>query len=126
MNNEYSENFIVKIGLFSQQVMFHFGNINLLKEQLAKYFEEYEYINILNDIKSKIVFGSTYCLPKGVLVYMPNRPKTDEDYGTLAHEILHAVFNITEKVGIEYSPEGEEVYTYLMQALMQAALKELH
>lgn len=126
--NLYSENFTVEIDLFEQQVMFHFGDIELLKEQLAKYFEEHQYKGILEDIKSKegVSLGTTYSMPKGTLVYMPNRPETDRDYGVLAHEILHVVFRIMEKVGIEYSPEGEETYTYLMQALMQSALEALH
>lgn len=123
---KYDENFTVEIGLFSQQVMFHFGGTALLKEQLAKHFKKHQYEHILKDIGSKEFLGATYSLPKGVLVYMPNVPKTDADYGTLAHEILHAVFWITEKVGIEYSSKGEEVYTHLMQSLLQSALETLH
>lgn len=120
-----SENFTVDIGLFSQRVMFHFGDIGLLQEQLEKHLDKAVVDEVLDDIKDKSALGRTYGLPKGTLVYMPCVPKTEKDYGALAHEILHAVFEVTKKTGVEYSPEGEELYTYLMEYLTQAALETL-
>jgi len=120
-----ADNFTVEIGLFSQQVMFHFGDTGLLKELLEKYANEAVAKEVLDDINSKDALGTTFSLPKGTLVYLPDKPKTDEDYGVLAHEILHAVFKVAQKIGVEYSPQGEELYTYLMQYLTQAALEEL-
>jgi len=120
-----ADNFTVEIGLFSQQVMFHFGDTGLLKEQLEKYFDESIAKEVLDYINNGDALGTTFSLPKGTLVYMPNKPKSEKDYGVLAHEILHSVFKIAKQIGVEYSAEGEELYAYLMQYLTQAVFEEL-
>lgn len=40
----------------------------------------------------------------------------------LAHELLHATFNVLEDVDIAYNDDNQEVYTYLLQYLMQQIL----
>lgn len=37
----------------------------------------------------------------------------------LAHECMHCVFRVLTNAGIEYTYEGEEAYTYLLQYLVE-------
>lgn len=42
----------------------------------------------------------------------------------LAHELLHATFNILETVDITYNDDNQEIFTYMLQHLMQQMLRE--
>lgn len=44
--------------------------------------------------------------------------KYKSDYALLAHEVFHAVYNITLTVGINLSPDSEEVFAYMIENIM--------
>lgn len=127
MKTGKSKTIIVDTGVFAQQVMFHFGEKQDLVDELTEYFGESDVIAITDAMQDSdsTVLGKTLSLPKGTLIYMPHTPVSAEDVGVLEHEILHAVFFITKEIGIEYSSESEEVYTYLLEYLTQSVLEEL-
>lgn len=70
--------------------------------------------------------GTTFIEEYGQsLVWIPKFPKTPEELGTIAHEILHATFTLLDYVNVEYSYNGpNEPYTYLFEFLLTEALKE--
>lgn len=47
-----------------------------------------------------------------------------KDIPTLAHEILHLVFNVLTEKGLEYNLGSEESYTYLMGFIMDQILND--
>jgi hypothetical protein len=57
-------------------------------------------------------------------IWLPSKPKTARQLSTVAHEILHSVFDCMEWAGIKYSRESEEAYTYLHTHLMKQFLKK--
>jgi hypothetical protein len=57
-------------------------------------------------------------------IWLPKKPKTARELATVAHEILHAVFDCMEYVGVKYSRESEESFTYLHTELMKQFLKK--
>lgn len=65
--------------------------------------------------------GITYftqgCHP---VIAMPRKPKTPDEYGTLAHEACHAVEIIFNKIA---QPVGDEVFAHSVGAVVRNALK---
>ncbi len=47
-------------------------------------------------------------------------------FGILAHEILHLVFDIMRHIGMEYNRGSEEAYTYLMGRLYTEVAVQYH
>jgi hypothetical protein len=66
--------------------------------------------------------GSTYhrsdCHP---VIYLPRKPKTKEEIGTLAHEAVHAVNHIFDM--IEDDNRSTEVFAHSVGAVVKGALK---
>lgn len=55
------------------------------------------------------------------LIAMPRAPKTNEEIATLAHEAVHAVNDIFEKIGEE---RGGEVFAHSVSAIVEIVLEE--
>ena len=49
----------------------------------------------------------------------------DAKLGTIAHEVLHATFDILQDHGVTLSPESEESFTYLHDYLIQKVQDKL-
>ena len=45
--------------------------------------------------------------------------------GVLNHELLHLVFSVLNSVGMVYTPESEEAYTYYLNYLTERTLEKL-
>lgn len=72
--------------------------------------------------------GRTINLSTGhqTLIRIKNHPKTDQDYGTLAHEIFHAVSFILWRMRIDLGIEQtDEVYAYTIGYVTQQIYKKL-
>lgn len=110
--------------------MFHFGQFEPLKQELGKYCDSHsiveevmEYLRMKQEegykghtiIRNEIPF----------LIYLPFIPKKIVEMEDTAHEILHVVFAIGRRIGIEHSVESEEFYTYLMGFLIGKVLEKI-
>jgi len=62
------------------------------------------------DVLGKRVYIEGYC----PIIWMPNNPVTPKEYGTLYHEIFHAVCDVTRWAGVELTHSSEEVYCHLI------------
>lgn len=111
---------------YYQDVMFHFGDTELLFKTIEKFFDKEKAKEIKDVLEEddEYTLGRTIDLGSGQLVYLRELPKDEKGYALLAHEIFHAVFMMTKKIGIEYSSEGEEAYAYLIQYLTETVLRE--
>lgn len=49
------------------------------------------------------------------ILWVPAIPTSPEEQATLAHELLHIVFEVTGWAGIKHSPESEEIFTHLLK-----------
>ena len=54
-----------------------------------------------------------------------NRPETCQQYGTLAHEIFHAVDFIFRRIGMTLSEDSDEAYAYMIGYLTEEIYKKL-
>jgi len=58
------------------------------------------------------------------VIWMPKKPKSGRELSSLAHEILHAVFEIMDWAGVKYDKSSEEAFAYLHTHLMQQFLNK--
>lgn len=61
-------------------------------------------------------FSREGCPP---IIALPNRPKTNDEIGTLAHEAVHAVEAIFDAIG---QPKCDEVFAYGVGAIVREVL----
>ena len=61
--------------------------------------------------QGKVFMSSPYC----PILWLPRKPISISEQGTLIHELLHLVFTVTDWAGIRLSPDSEEVYTHLLK-----------
>lgn len=116
------QNAIIECDIFRSDVMVHFGNLDGIKEVLSSFMTKDE-IKEIYDSLYETKRGKTIILDKGqVIVYMPNIPTTPFDFASLQHELLHAVWFITGRVGITPSADSEEVYNYLLDYLTERVI----
>lgn len=59
------------------------------------------------------------------IIRMPSKPKTNEDFGILQHEIFHAVEFLFDRIGIKHSIECGEAYAYLIGYITEEIYKKL-
>lgn len=58
------------------------------------------------------------------IIWIPRRPRTPGEYGTLAHECLHAVMHLFRWAGMVVSDDTEEVVTHSVGHLMSNILEK--
>jgi hypothetical protein len=49
---------------------------------------------------------------------------TRDDFPTLAHEVMHAIFGMLDQRGLRHTSESEEAYTYTVSFVLNAALNQ--
>lgn len=60
------------------------------------------------------------------VVWIPRRPVTPTEYGTLAHEMLHAVrFMLQDHIGISHNYDTDEAYCHALGYAVRATLEGL-
>lgn len=104
-------NFIVPLVVYPFDIMFSFGETDeQLKKSLKKYNCEW------SDKMEYGGMGIFYINDKNQsLIRVYNIPKICEDYGTLQHEIFHAVTYILDRVGMKLKLRtSDEAYAYLI------------
>lgn len=89
------------------------------KKQRRKGAEKYA----AGDFKNKLGWFCPH--PKYLsIIWMPKKPTTARQYCTVAHEVLHAVFDNMEQFGVTYDHSSEEAFTYLHCHLMEQFLNK--
>lgn len=85
------------------------------KERCATFVNdklETERFSVLDfDCLGKVFFKGGYC----PVLWLPSYPLSHKEIGTLNHELLHIVFEVTNWAGISLSPSSKEVFTHLMK-----------
>lgn len=57
-------------------------------------------------------------------IWTKGKTKSTSDIATLAHECLHVTLLCLERRGVKFDPFNSEPFTYLMAALIRAALEK--
>lgn len=116
---------IIEIPIYNQDIMIHFGDIQELKAELTKYFDEvdtYRILQVATECQDGITIHDEPT--QKILVIMPTPPSRADDFGTLIHELSHAVNYIMKQVGVKPSEDSEEAYTYLLGYLTKEVFQK--
>lgn len=62
------------------------------------------------DCLGKRIYIPGYC----PIIWLPRFPITPKEFGTLYHEIFHAICDVTRWVGVELTESSEEVFCHLI------------
>lgn len=73
------------------------------------------------DCLGKRFYIDGYC----PIIWLPNKPKTPEEIGTLSHEIFHVVCDIMRWAHIPLSSSSEEAYCHLIKHITKSFLNKL-
>ena len=115
-------NFVVNTGVYPVDIMVSLGETDIEFERKLRRFT---YIKD-HQVKMK---GSGRCvfLDNGACyIRLWNYPERSSDFGSLSHEILHAVFAVLGYVGVKFEDNiSEEAFTYLIGYLTNQIYKKL-
>lgn len=120
-------NFIVPLIVYPFDVMVSFGESN---EEIDKHLKKYGLTSddvSLATYTSKTVQGRTVMFASNqTLIRLNQIPKTDIEFGNLAHEIFHAVSYIMHRIGMPLKiKKSDEAYAYLISYLTEEIYKKL-
>lgn len=120
------KSFIVRVEIYKTEVLVNVGDFTGLKKKLKKYLSKQEITQFTEDLNEHSSGRSMPIKSKRCFcIWVKEYPDTVDAIAVMSHEILHIVFMIMAEVGIEYSQESEEAYTYLMQFLTEAIYEKL-
>ena len=119
-----SKNFIIPLVVYPFDLMVSVAESDAkLKKTLSD--------NGVNDEDEMWTFGETttgrFCLfPSNQgLIRIREMPKTNVDYANLQHEIFHYVMHIFDRIGMKWTQESDEAYSYLIGYLTSEIYKRI-
>lgn len=117
-----SVNFIVPLVVYPFDVMVSFGQTDdELKKSLSKVGGEW-------DDTMECIGEGRFCMngKNQSLIRLKNYPTTCEQYGSLQHEIFHAVTRILDRTGLKFKLFiSDEAYSYLIGYLTTEIYKKI-
>jgi hypothetical protein len=110
---------IIPIDVYGHDILISIGQKDDdLYEELKENISKKDFDKYMSKQKS---IATTHKLRTGTILI---RFKDDIDNpGIVAHEAFHAVVFLFKKIGIQFSYESEEAYTYLLEYLVNEILK---
>lgn len=121
-----SLNFIISCVIYPFDVMFSFGETD---EEIIKKLNKYkiDHADAPWQFESDSKLGRTCVFDSGqTLVRMPKIPSSSREYGTLQHEIFHAVEFLFERIRIKHSTDCGEAYAYLIGYLTELVYNQIN
>lgn len=116
----------IPLHIYDHDVLVSIGDTNA---QLQKAVMKYTNPDILDDLKNDNSIFHFKKKEKGLTVHyqesgvtiirLMNRPKTPQQYGSLNHEIFHAVDFIFRRIGLSLTEESSEAYAYAIGHLTE-------
>lgn len=111
----------VDMGLFDFTVVCIVGDRANVQRFIRWKFDDMEFEN-----KAINPLGSCYYHPGYVpIIWIPRRPRSAREYGTLAHECVHAMERLMEWASIPPTEDTEEIVCHGVGHLMTEILNQL-
>lgn len=106
--------FKIPVDIYKRDIAFSFGlDYEEYEKKLKKLLPDTAHYEIKESYCCGL--GRTYRFTtKQIVVSMPNLPFTNQEFGTLAHEIFHAVTMLLANCGLRLSDKSDEAYAYLI------------
>lgn len=122
-----SQNFIIPLIVYPFDVMV---SVNQTDDELLKSVKQFglnrndisEILNLHETVKARTLMLLT---TNQTFIRLKSKPKKTSEYGTLQHEIFHAIDFIFRKIGISLSADSDEAYAYLIGYLTEKIYEKL-
>jgi hypothetical protein len=111
----------IDIDMIGQKFVVIVGAASGVKEYVRWRFDDDK-----ADISADGADACVYTKPEyAPILWMPRRPRTAIEIGTLAHEAAHVVKDIMDCVGIPFADASEEAYSHALGFVVRSVLEEL-
>lgn len=119
-------NFIIPLVIYPFDIMFSFSETDdVLEKALKKY--KIDIGDAPWKLESVRVKGRTCVFNSGqTLIRMPNIPSSCRDYGTLQHEIFHAIEFLFDRISVQHHIDSGECWAYLIGYITEEVYKKLN
>ncbi len=118
---------VIPIDVYSRNITVFIGNHEEFKDWLTAYDVPYSWEKLVESVVTSddnALASYWYNKNNGNgIIELPWHPKSPYEISIAAHEALHATFEISNFVGIEYVVHGSnEPYTYLLEYIIRNIL----
>lgn len=119
-------NSIVKLDIYNRDIMFSLGETD---DEFAISIADFQHnkgdlkkARIRNNVLGRCFISSC----NAIVVRLPVFPETCEHFGTLQHEIFHAICFVMGRAGIPLSESSEEAFAYLFGYVTEKIYDEIN
>ena len=121
-----SKNFIVPLVIYPFEVMVSFGQSDeMLLKTLSPFLTQSEIESKNFSFRADEDAKALIFRCGQVLIRTQSIPKSIYEYGTLQHEIFHAVSFVMERIGVKFCNKSDEAYAYLIGYLTREIYKQI-
>lgn len=111
----------IHMGLFDFTIVVIFGDYKNIDKYIQWKFDDKDF-NSSDSLKPR---GKTFCRVGYVpVIWLPKKPRTSREYGILAHEAFHAIFNMFTWANIPLTEDTEEVVAHSLSHIVNEVLKD--
>lgn len=124
-------NFIIDLVVYPFDIMFSIGEsdkefMRTLKDRLPKKYLPKKSEDNICQLEDECRGRTWHHLEGGqTIIRLKKKPKSEQEMGSLAHEIFHAVDFIFRHVGIQLSSDSDEAYAYLIGYITEQFYKNI-
>jgi len=119
----------MKIPIYDIKMWVYIGEVNNFKSEIKKKIKNVDIVDdLIKFIDTSALEGCTLSIPDPdiqLIIYLQDYTGSAKDIGVLTHEVLHAVFRITDGKGIILCDESEESFTYLTGYITEEIIKKI-
>lgn len=113
----------IDMGVFDYQVNCVIGDFSKLEKYCKEKFQDANYELPMESKNSQPLGYCIYKVDYVPIIWLPNKPTTNKEHGTLAHESLHAMFHLFAWAGLPITRDTEEVLAHGISHIVKTVLR---
>lgn len=116
---------IVNMGIFDFSVIVIYGNQDNVQKYVNWKFED-ENFSVVESQRGYEPRGQTFfCKGYVPIIWLPRKPKSPREYGTLSHECLHSIYHLFDWADVPMDRSTEEVAAHAMGHMVTEILEKI-
>lgn len=114
----------VHFGVFNTWLLVVIGQEKAAAKYAKHYFEDEDCWPTEGHLRIGRFMVSNVNHELSPMLWLPRRPRTPKEYGTLAHECMHAVYQVMNWADLSLNSDTEEAYCHSIGFLVTKILTE--